>query len=146
MLHSLTCISASHNRKPVCSELQPRSGRGPCPGISSNITMDQAGSGLRATASTRRCALISHGHHQVCSVQCKLRDSSRMSGRKQSGRCSGYRRRAGKRGRRAVKHSFLSLPCQPLCPPDPVQGREHVPTSGAGTSLHDGKRDKAIIV
>lgn len=52
--------------------------------------------------------------------------------------------RAAKRGREAVEHSFLSLPWQPLCPPDPVQGREHIPTSGAGTSLHNRTTDEAL--
>ena len=40
--------------------------------------------------------------------------------------------------------SLLDLPWQPLHPPDPVQGREYIPSSSAGTCLHKKTKEEAI--
>lgn len=57
----------------------------------------------------------------------------------------GWKRRSWWREGKAAARP-VSLPCQPLWPPDPLQGRDHVPTCGAGPGLQEQTKEKSISI
>lgn len=124
--------------------LQLGSQQAPPAWTSSNIQTDEAGSHLERLPINLIVQLcpISKIKHVLYSIS---RDPNQDTSRRKESLMSGSRRTSWwtEEDGGALR---LLLPWQPLRPPDPVQGREDIPTGSAGTSLHENTRESHYLM